>query len=65
MAMPEAAMDEHDRPMPGQHDVGTTRQLTDMKAISVASRVEQSAHYQLGLGVLASYSRHALRAVRR
>src|SRR5947208_3564917 len=41
VAMPEAAVDKNDLPMPGQHDVRCARQVCPVKAIPKSQSVQQ------------------------
>jgi hypothetical protein len=42
--MPEAAMDQDDRPIAGQDDVGRTGQVLAMQAETVAKPMQEGAH---------------------
>src|SRR5690606_37218135 len=52
MAMPEAAMHEHDRTVPGQDDVRAPGKSGAPEAVSEAQRVEAMADLQFDLCVL-------------
>lgn len=58
MLMPEAAMDEHDLPLPGEHDVRSAGQVAAMQTEAVAKAVGNAPHRHLRRGVLAAYPRH-------
>ena len=63
MAVPEAAIDEDDRAVLAEDDVGRTRQTLHVDAVSEATGKEIMAHKELGLGVAAPDMRHTFVAL--
>lgn len=62
--MPETAVDEHDRPVPGQNDVGRSGQVTPVQPEPVPEAVEQSADPHLRRRVPAADRSHVATALR-
>lgn len=58
MAMPEAAIDKHDRPVACHHYVRLSRQAAYVEPIAIARPVHQRTHPQFRRRVLASDSTH-------
>ena len=56
--VPEAAMHEHHRPVPRQHDVGLTGEVLHVEPEPVPRAVQQTADLPLRAGVLAPDLRH-------
>ena len=48
MAVPEAAMHEHDGAVFREHEIGTPRQRPGVKAVAQSGRVEEAPETQLG-----------------
>jgi hypothetical protein len=63
--MPEAAVDEDDLPAWPEAQVRAAWQIAAVQPIAISERINQSAHNQLGLGVLAPDAPHALAALYR
>ena len=60
VTVPEAAVDEDNGAVFAQYYVGGTGQAFDVYAVAVAVGVQIMSHDQLGLGILALDTRHAL-----
>ena len=60
VAVPEAAVDEDDRAVLAQHDVGRAGQAADVDAETEPACKQVFAHQYLGLGVAAADAGHAL-----
>lgn len=58
MPMPEAAMHEHNGPMPRQHDVRSAGQLCPGQPIPQSPGMEALAHKDLQLRIRTTYPRH-------
>ena len=58
MAMPEAAMDQDDSPVPCQLQVGTAGKATGVRAVAKAAREKPGADEELGLRVRAVDAGH-------
>ena len=56
--VPEAAMHEHHRAMPGQHDIRLAGEVRSLEPEAVASAVQQAADLTLRAGILAPDLRH-------
>jgi len=56
--MPEATMDEHDRPISRKHNVWCARQSPNMQTKAVAEVVQKAAHQSFRPGVPAPDVRH-------
>jgi len=54
----EAPMDEHCDAIPWKHNIGRSREVATMESKAISHGMQQTAHNKLGLGVLASNSRH-------
>jgi hypothetical protein len=61
--MPEAAMHEQYFSATPEDEIGTTRERSHVKAISVAELVDESSDGDFGLGVFAANARHAFAAL--
>ena len=55
MSMPKATVDENDRAVFAQDNVGMTRQTWVVQSITEPSAEQESPHLYLGFGVLPSY----------
>jgi hypothetical protein len=58
MSMPEATVNEDARTELRQDDIGSPVEITNVQAISKAKAMEEPAHCQLRLGILAPNARH-------
>lgn len=58
MAMPETAVDEHDRVVLRENEIGPANNILGMKAISEASHVQSCTKLTLGLCVTTFDARH-------
>jgi len=52
--MPETSMDENYFSARGEDEVGTPRQLTNMKSVTMAERMNQTPHNHFGASVFSS-----------
>jgi hypothetical protein len=62
MAVPEAAMHEHDGAVFWEHKIGTPRQRPGMEAVAQSSSVEKASEPQLRRGIRLAHARHHPRA---
>jgi hypothetical protein len=62
MLVPEAAMDEHDGTVSGQHHVGAARQVAAVKPEAEAGGVQCTPYAQLGRGVAFADGAHTAAA---
>lgn len=58
MPMPEAAVDEDDRPIAGEHQVGRAGQIPTMEAEAITQSVRRPADDQFRLGIAIPYPGH-------
>lgn len=58
VAMPETAVNEHNGPMRGQHEIGSSRKIAGMQAVAKTSRVQIAPHRHLRLRVSWTYASH-------
>ena len=56
--VPEATVYKHDHPVSWKYEVGFSGECVDVKAITVAHRVQRPANLPLRGGVLAANGRH-------
>ena len=59
VAMPEASVDEDDRPIFSQHNVGRAGQTFHVYPVAESAGEEVAAHHHLGLRIAASDALHA------
>lgn len=58
VTVPKAAMHEHNGPEPREDEIGASRQITLVQAVSETGGMHRAAHAHLGLGVLSPNGRH-------
>jgi len=62
MLMPKTPMDKDGQPMPGEHNVRTSRQIAPMQSKAIAGAMQELSNRDLGRGILAAKSPHQLTA---
>jgi hypothetical protein len=65
VGMPEAPMDEHNRPILGKNQVRPSSQISFMETVAIASSEQQSSDDQFGCRVSRTYPRHHAASHRR